>query len=361
MVQAGDVVRPQGNLEARQSGDGFGQGLQGNLLFFVQRLGRVVIPRSQEAVDDELLVGNAQGGQLLRRPRRFFQGQVIGTGDEEHRRLLPVGQGLDGLFIQFFPRFQPRQLPQAGRAVFALLDELAPRRRQLQHAQGVACRRRIENDVVVIAGDGFVGEEVGELIEGGDFYSTRAGQLFFHVAQGCFRQEAAIRADDAFPIFGSGLDRVEVGHGQIRHGVNGCSLVSQFHGKDVLQVRRRIGTDEQYLLPGIGQGDGRSTGDGCLADAALASQEEVFRLDDAKGIIEDHLQSPPQQHDELSGSAGASPQQQEEASLSAGASLLGKAVSSALSPQQQLSPAAWAASRMAGSKPMRLANSSFVG
>ena len=35
VVQAGDVVRPQGNLEARQIGDGFGYGLQGGLLFFV--------------------------------------------------------------------------------------------------------------------------------------------------------------------------------------------------------------------------------------------------------------------------------------------------------------------------------------
>ena len=35
VVQAGDVVRPQGNLEARQIGDGFGHGLQGGLLFFV--------------------------------------------------------------------------------------------------------------------------------------------------------------------------------------------------------------------------------------------------------------------------------------------------------------------------------------
>ena len=103
--------------------------------------------------------------------------------DEEHRRLVPVGQGLDGLFIQFFPRFQARQLAQTGRAVFALLDELAPRRRQLQHAQGVACRRRIEDDVVVATGNGFIGEEIGELVEGGDFYGTRTGQLFFHVAQ----------------------------------------------------------------------------------------------------------------------------------------------------------------------------------
>ena len=185
--------------------------------------------------------------------------------------------------------------------MFALLDELAPRRRQLQHAQGVACRRRIEDDVVVATGNGFIGEEIGELVEGGDFYGTRTGQLFFHVAQGRFRQEAAIGPDDAFPI-------------------------GQFHGKDVLQIRCRVGTDEQDLLTGIDQGDGRGTGDGRLADAALAGQEEVFRLDDVKGIVEDHLQSPPQQHDGLSGSAGVSPQQQ-----------------------------------LAGSKPMRLANSSFVG
>ena len=210
--------------------------------------------------------------------------------------------------------------------MFALLDELAPRRRQLQHAQGVACRRRIE-DVVVATGNGFIGEEIGELVEGGDFYGTRAGQLFFHVAQGRFRQEAAIGPDDAFPVFGRGLDRVEVGYGQVGHGGDGRGLIGQFHGKDVLQIRRRVGTDEQDLLTGIGQGDGRGTGDGRLADAALAGQEEVFRLDDVKGIVEDHLQSPPQQHDGLSGSAGVSPQQQE-------------AVSSALSPQQQLSPAA---------------------
>ena len=49
-----------------------------------------------------------------------------------------------------------------------------------------------------------------------------------------------------------------------------------------------------------------------LIDGAVqfAGQEEVFRLDDVKGIVEDHLQSPPQQHDGLSGSAGVSPQQQ---------------------------------------------------
>ena len=92
--------------------------------------------------------------------------------------------------------------------MFALLDELAPRRRQLQHAQGVACRRRIEEDVVVITGDGRVGEEVGELIKSGDFYGTRAGQLFLHVAQSRFRQKDTIRPMTLSLYSAGGLDRV---------------------------------------------------------------------------------------------------------------------------------------------------------
>ena len=35
MVQAGNIIRPQGNLETRQIGNGFGHGLQGGLLLFI--------------------------------------------------------------------------------------------------------------------------------------------------------------------------------------------------------------------------------------------------------------------------------------------------------------------------------------
>ena len=84
--------------------------------------------------------------------------------------------------------------------MLALLNELAPRRRQLQHPQGMAGRCRIEDDVLVLAAYGLIGEEMSKLIEGGNFNGTRSGQLFFHIAQGRFRQEAAVRTDDTFPI-----------------------------------------------------------------------------------------------------------------------------------------------------------------
>ena len=56
----------------------------------------------------------------------------------------------------------------------------------------------------------------------------------------------------------------------------GVALLVSSMEKDVLQIRRRVGTDEQDLLTGIGQGDGRGTGDGRLADAPLPVRKRYF-------------------------------------------------------------------------------------
>ena len=58
----------------------------------------------------------------------------------------------------------------------ALVDEITPCGRQLQHPQRVPCGGRVEDDVIVAFLDGFIRDEVGKCVERCDLDGAGAGK-----------------------------------------------------------------------------------------------------------------------------------------------------------------------------------------
>ena len=162
--------------------------------------------------------------------------------------------------------------PQAGSATIIALEESGPRLGQAEQAQGVPRGRRVEDDVIV--GSGVARQERRKLIEGGDLGRAGTGQLFAH------RREflgAGTRADLRQNPLAVGLGcvvGVDVQHRQAGRAGHRHRCVAKFNAEHLVQIRRRVGADQQHLLAGIRQAHcncGRQRG---LADPALAGEKQ---------------------------------------------------------------------------------------
>src|SRR5450755_4620871 len=88
--------------------------------------------------------------------------------------------------------------PQAGGSAIIAIQKSDPRPGQAEQPQGVPSRCRVEDDVVEALG--IAGQEVGELIKGGDFRGAGSGQLLAHGrAFGVAGTDAHLR-QDTLPI-----------------------------------------------------------------------------------------------------------------------------------------------------------------
>jgi hypothetical protein len=113
--------------------------------------GSVLRPRGgQHAVDDQVLLRQADGGQFGVGARRLAQGGRCARATSTRRvRAGSARASTAALYwLRCFSR--PGQRPEAGGVALALFQKAAPRARQLQQADGVAGGRGVENDVVVI-------------------------------------------------------------------------------------------------------------------------------------------------------------------------------------------------------------------
>lgn len=289
MVQAGNIVAPEGNLPAGHFFQTLGHFFQSRQLFGKKFPGDRVIGLFQQSVDDQLLAADAQFGQFPGGPVRFQQRGPVRTGYQEQGGTARVRQGFHGLPVQGFPAFQAGQLSQTGGTMGTSADELAPGRRQLEHPQSMAGRGRIKKNLVIGRCGFRIRKEIRKGIEGGDFDGTGTGQLFFHVPQGSFRQKPPVGSHHAFPVGGCGLYRIQVGCFQAVDTGNGSGCFFQFQRKDVLEIGGRVRTDQQYLLTGIGQGHRRGTGCGSLSHPAFAGKEHILGPDGGKRIIQFHI------------------------------------------------------------------------
>ena len=146
-------------------------------------------------------------------------------------------------------------------------------------------RRRVEDDVIESARDLAAGQELGELVEGGDLGRAGAGELLLHRRDGIGLHDAAHRPDDPVAIRlrrGLGVDVEQEQAGHARHG--GRFVLAHLDVEDLPEVRRRIGAHEQHALAGIREVDCDRAGERRLADAALAGEEQVS----GDGVGDDH-------------------------------------------------------------------------
>jgi hypothetical protein len=103
----------------------------------------------EHAVDHQVLLRQADGGQFFMGARRLAQRGALRAGHQHQARALHVGQGGHGLLVLAALLLQPGQRPQAGGVALACLQKTAPCARQLQQADGVARGRGVEQDVLV--------------------------------------------------------------------------------------------------------------------------------------------------------------------------------------------------------------------
>ena len=104
----------------------------------------------QHAVDDQILLRQADGRELVVRARRLAQGGLLGARHQHQARALRVGQGIDRVLVLRALLLQPGQRAQARRVALAGLEEAAPGAGQLQQADGVAGGCGVEDDVIVV-------------------------------------------------------------------------------------------------------------------------------------------------------------------------------------------------------------------
>ena len=200
----------------------------------------------EHAVDDEMLVDEPE--RVAARPpcappRAARAGR---PGHQDDRRPRRIAQGRQRRLETRLLHLQPRMRAEAGGAPVVALEKAGPRLGQAQQAQGVAGRRGVEDDVVELRG--VAGQQAGELVEGGDLGGAGARELLAHGGQllgRCWpRASVPARAGDRLSAAVSGSMFIAD-----RPGTPGTGRgrVGQLDRQHLVEVRRRIGADQQHL------------------------------------------------------------------------------------------------------------------
>ena len=228
-------------------------------------------------------MGQPQRPQLDRGASGLGERAGIRSRDKHHGRLLRVGQrrhrGLKARLLHL----QARVRPEAGCASIVVGEEPGPGLGQAQQAQRVTGRRGVEHDVVVA---GRVGpafgpafgidfEQRGEFVERGDLGGAGAGELFAH---GCALRERALRlhlGEHAVAIGFGGVVGVDVQHRETGGAGYGDRRVAQRDAHHLVEVGGRVGAHQQHAFSGVGERERGRRGQGGLADAAFAGEEQV--------------------------------------------------------------------------------------
>ena len=287
-VQPHQVEGLEGDPVGGQAGQPGGHRGEGRLLAGEDRCGERValrLARRQEAVDDQKLPVDADGGQLVVGARHFAQGGLLGAGHQHQPGARAVGQRFHRRLVLAALLFQPGQRAQAGRVALARLEKAAPRAGQLQQADGVAGGRGVEDDVLVVVGQAGIHQQPGEFVEGGDLGGAGAGELLLDALHHAVGQEPAHRPDDAVAVsLGGGL-RVDLEGGEMGHRGDRRDPVADLHAKHLPHVGGRVGAHQQHAPAAGGKVDGGGAGDGGLAHPALAGEEHKARqrLDELHG------------------------------------------------------------------------------
>ncbi len=276
--QPHEIEGLQRDIVSRQGAQHLGHGLQGRLLARDDAGGeRVALDggRGEQSVHHQVVAGGADRGQFLVRASHLAERRGLCPCDEHHAGPAGVGECVDRRLVLRALLVEPGERPEAGGVALPGVQKPAPRARQLQQADGVPGRRRVEDDVVVPGGDAGVGQQVGELVEGGNLGRAGARELLLDALHHIVRQDATHRADDAIAIALRRRFRIDLERGQARHVRNGRHLVADRQAEDLPDVRGRVGAHEQHARAGIGQLHRGGAGNRRLADAALAGEEHV--------------------------------------------------------------------------------------
>ena len=231
----------------------------------------------QEAVQRQILLAEPDRRQFFTGARHFAQGRGLGARHQNQPGLPGIGQRRDGGLIAAALLFQSGQRSEARRIAFPVFQKAGPGPRQLQQPDGVAGRRGIEHDVVVMFDQRRIGQQRRKFIERGDFRGAGPGELLFNALDHRIRQHAAHRTHDPVAVSPRRRLRVDLQRRQPRHGGNRRDLMTDRDIEDLADVRGWIGADQQRRAAPFGEKQGRRTGERGLAHPALAGEEQKSR------------------------------------------------------------------------------------
>ena len=123
----------------------------------------------QDSVDDDVLVREPDGGEFPMGAGDLGQRRGLRAGHQNQAGAVRVGQGLDRGGVDGALLLQSGQRSQTRGVALALVEEVRPGPRQLQQPDGVTGGGGVEQDMVVLPDRSpGVGQQFGELVEGGD-------------------------------------------------------------------------------------------------------------------------------------------------------------------------------------------------
>ena len=139
----------------------------------------------------------------------------------------------------------------------------------------MSSRRGIEENVV--EGHVFLiaGQQLGEFVERRDLDGASAGKLLAELGQLCCGPRLAIRRDHALAVgvgcfFGVDVERPQPVDPRDRQG-----MIRKRDAEHLVEVRCRVGADQQDSLAAISESYCGCARKGRLADSTLAGEEEI--------------------------------------------------------------------------------------
>ena len=139
------------------------------------------------AVDGQLLVCNADRGELARGACGFGEGRAMRARDQDEPGFAGVCQPIDGLMVTCALLFESGERTEAGRVALSGLQKPGPCAGKLEQPDRMTCRSGIEDDMVVTVDDAVVGQQRREFIESRDLGGAGAGELFLDALQRAFQ------------------------------------------------------------------------------------------------------------------------------------------------------------------------------
>ena len=217
------------------------------------------------------MVSHAHLGQLGPCPVGLRERRPLRAAHQDQGRQRNIGQRAQAGLIQRLLRLKSGQRSQAGGPRGARCHEPCPGARQLQQPQRVSGRGGVENDVIVVRR---AGQQLGELVEGGDLGGAGPRQLLLHAPECGLGQHLAVWAHNALAVGPGGGLRVDVQGPKAGHARDARRLPRQTRAQDFIQVRRGVRAHQQNALASVGELDRRRASQRRLADAAFAREEE---------------------------------------------------------------------------------------
>ena len=230
-----------------------------------------------DAVDDQLVVGDAQLAQLGNCALGLFDGHSLGVQHEDEGRGRGVAHQGHRALVLVLGVLNRRRRANAGltAALAGSIDGLAPLGRQFQQAQGGASGRGVEDhDVEGLAVGRRRVEKVGEAVEGGHLGGARTTHLLFHHLHHLRWESGANGRHGVVDVLLGGLVRVDLHGPQVRYAGDGRDLVADGLLEDVGQVGGRVGGNDQGALAFVGKAHSLGAGHAGLAHAALTGEKE---------------------------------------------------------------------------------------